>query len=51
MAERSLFDGSGRTSLRIPVVGQAFSDDGGKSWEINWINTYTRVKGEPHQAR
>jgi hypothetical protein len=23
---------------------QAFSDDGGKSWEVNWINQYTRVK-------
>jgi hypothetical protein len=25
---------------------QAFSDDGGKSWEVNWIATDTRVKGE-----
>ena len=24
---------------------QAFSDDGGKTWEVNWINKYTRVKG------
>jgi hypothetical protein len=23
---------------------QAFSDDGGKTWEVNWINKYTRVK-------
>jgi hypothetical protein len=23
---------------------QAFSDDGGKTWEVNWINTYTRIK-------
>ena len=22
---------------------QAFSPDGGKTWEVNWINTYTRV--------
>ncbi len=22
---------------------QAFSDDGGKSWEVNWINRYTRI--------
>jgi len=25
---------------------QAFSDDGGKTWETNWINVYTRVKEE-----
>jgi hypothetical protein len=25
---------------------QAFSEDGGKTWEINWINQYTRIKGE-----
>ena len=25
---------------------QAFSDDGGKTWETNWINEYTRVKDE-----
>lgn len=25
---------------------QAFSMDGGKTWEVNWINQYTRVKGE-----
>jgi hypothetical protein len=23
---------------------QAFSEDGGKTWEVNWINKYTRVK-------
>ena len=23
---------------------QAFSDDGGKTWEINWINQYTRIR-------
>jgi hypothetical protein len=22
---------------------QSFSNDGGKSWEVNWINVYTRV--------
>jgi hypothetical protein len=25
---------------------QAFSEDGGKTWEVNWINKYTRVKDE-----
>jgi len=22
---------------------QAFSDDGGKTWETNWVNKYTRI--------
>ena len=26
---------------------QAFSDDGGKTWEVNWIATDTRVRDEP----
>lgn len=26
---------------------QSFSDDGGKTWEANWIATDTRVKGSP----
>ena len=30
---------------------QAFSDDGGKTWEVNWVNTQTRVKDEPDKAR
>jgi hypothetical protein len=25
---------------------QTFSDDGGKTWEVNWINRYTRIKEE-----
>jgi hypothetical protein len=29
---------------------QAFSDDGGKTWEVNWIATDTRVKEEPGKA-
>src|SRR2546422_7413507 len=28
---------------------QAFSDDGGKTWEVNWIATDTRVKDESAQ--
>jgi len=30
---------------------QAFSDDGGKTWEVNWIATDTRVKDESNKAR
>jgi hypothetical protein len=29
---------------------QSFSDDGGKSWEVNWIAVDTRVKGGSAQA-
>jgi hypothetical protein len=25
---------------------QAFSDDGGKTWEVNWINKYTRMNDQ-----
>jgi hypothetical protein len=30
---------------------QAFSDDGGKTWEVNWVAIDTRVKGEPAKVR
>lgn len=30
---------------------QSFSDDGGKTWEVNWIATDTRVNNEPNQAK
>lgn len=30
---------------------QAFSDDGGKTWETNWINIYTRAKDESVKSR
>jgi hypothetical protein len=29
---------------------QAFSDDGGKTWEVNWIALDTRLKGESGKA-
>jgi len=29
---------------------QAFSDDGGKTWEVNWIAIDTRVKNESEKA-
>ena len=31
-----------RTKTRSPQWEQAFSDDGGKTWETNWIMTFTR---------
>ncbi len=27
---------------------QSFSDDGGKTWEVNWITDQTRVEPKPH---
>ncbi len=27
---------------------QAFSEDGGKTWEVNWIAIDTRIGGDPH---
>ena len=30
---------------------QAFSDDGGRTWEVNWIATDTRVKEDPVKLR
>lgn len=30
---------------------QAFSDDGGKTWEVNWIATDTRVKSRADTAK
>jgi hypothetical protein len=30
---------------------QAFSEDGGKTWEVNWIATDMRVSDEPDKAR
>jgi hypothetical protein len=30
---------------------QAFSDDGGKTWETNWINKYERIKDQSGNAQ
>jgi hypothetical protein len=40
------YDWSGMTS-NSPHFEQSFSDDGGKTWEVNWITDQTRVKDEP----
>jgi|SRR5579863_711559 len=29
---------------------QSFSDDGGKTWEVNWVNTYKRVENETDKS-
>ncbi len=31
-----------------PHFEQSFSDDGGKTWEVNWITDQTRVGDQPH---
>jgi hypothetical protein len=33
-----------------PHFEQSFSDDGGKTWEVNWITNQTRVKDESDKA-
>jgi hypothetical protein len=35
-----------RTGPDSPRWEQAFSDDGGKTWETNWIMTFSRVREE-----
>jgi hypothetical protein len=40
---RSVLSDITQTSYRLE---QAFSDDGGKTWEVNWISLHARVKGE-----
>jgi len=34
-----------------PHFEQSFSDDGGKTWEVNWITDQTRVADQPAQTR
>jgi hypothetical protein len=34
-----------------PHFEQSFSDDGGKTWEVNWITDQTRVGSTSNPAR
>jgi hypothetical protein len=31
-------------STELSLFEQSYSDDGGETWEINWVNKYTRIK-------
>jgi hypothetical protein len=39
------------TTTNTPHFEQSFSDDGGKTWEVNWITDQTRVKDESDKTR
>lgn len=36
-----------KTNTDSPHFEQSFSEDGGKTWEVNWITDQTRVNDEP----
>jgi len=38
------------TTTSTPHFEQSFSDDGGKTWEVNWITDQTRVNDESDKA-
>ena len=44
------FDWSGMNT-DSPHFEQSFSDNGGKSWEVNWITDQTRMRAESDKAR
>jgi len=39
------------TTSSSPHFEQSFSDDGGKTWEVNWITDQTRIKDEAGEAK
>lgn len=39
------------TTTSMPHFEQSFSEDGGKTWEANWIEDQTRVNSAPDKAR
>ena len=38
------------TTTNVPHFEQSFTDDGGKTWEVNWITDQTRVQEESGKA-
>jgi hypothetical protein len=40
-----------KTDSNVPHFEQSFSDDGGKTWEVNWITDQTRVSDAPEAER
>lgn len=39
------------TTTSSPHFEQSFSDDGGKTWEVNWITNQTRVNDETNKTQ
>jgi len=39
------------TTTNTPHFEQSYSDDGGKTWEVNWITNQTRVGGESDRTK
>jgi hypothetical protein len=39
------------TTTSTPHFEQSFSDDGGKTWEVNWITNQTRVNDETNKTQ
>ena len=44
------FDWTNMTT-NSPHFEQSFSDDGGKTWEVNWISNQTKIDGESAKAQ
>jgi hypothetical protein len=44
------FDWTNMTTTS-PHFEQSFSDDGGKTWEVNWISNQTKIDGESAKAQ
>jgi hypothetical protein len=39
------------TRTNVPHFEQSFSEDGGKTWEVNWITDQTRISEEEYETR